>query len=148
MGTRSVIKFQEDGETICAIYQQFDGYIEGVGVTLHDFLKDFTIVNGLSDGQPERVANGMGCLAAQFIAEHKNGSGGFYMTHPDDNQEYNYLVNYNWEDEGEGWLMKPGPLQITVTSDYLDDPNPLFQGSVDEFGEFIDTYDDEEDEVA
>ena len=28
MGTRSVIKFQEDGNTLCAIYQQFDGYPE------------------------------------------------------------------------------------------------------------------------
>lgn len=146
MGTRSVIKFQEDGETICAIYQQFDGYIEGVGATLHDFLKDFTIVNGLSAGQPERVANGMGCLAAQFIAEHKGGSGGFYMTHPEDSQQYNYCVNYDWE--GEGWKMEPGPLQITVTSGYSEDPDPLFQGSVEEFGEFIDTYGDEEEEVA
>lgn len=142
MGTRSVIKFQEDGETICACYQQYDGYIEGVGATLYDFLKDFAVVNGLSLDQRGRVANGMGCLAAQFIAEQKDGAGGFYMTHPEDHQLYNYLVNSNWEDS------KPGALEITVISGYSEDPNPLFHGSLAEFGFFIDTYSDDEDEVA
>lgn len=143
MGTRSVIKFQEDGETICAIYQQFDGYVEGVGATLFEFLDDITIVNGLSVDQPERVANGVGCLAAQFIAQHKNGAGGFYMTHPDDSQQYNYTVNLSWE--GEGWKAKLGEPVITVTN-YED--GLLFSGSVMDFGIFIAGFNDEEDEVA
>ena len=142
MGTRSVIKFQEDGETICAIYQQFDGYIEGVGATLFEFLDEITIVNGLSLDQPERVANGVGCLAAQFIAQFKAGAGGFYMTHPSDSQEYNYIVNSCWE--GEGWKAKLGEPTITVIS--YDEV--LFSGSVMDFGLFIDSLNDVEDEVA
>lgn len=142
MGTRSVIKFQEDGETICAIYQQFDGYIEGVGATLFEFLDEITVVNGLSVDQPERVANGVGCLAAQFIAQFKVGAGGFYMTHPNDNQEYNYIVNSCWE--GEGWKAKLGEPTITVIS--YDEV--LFSGSVMDFGLFIDSLNDVEDEVA
>ena len=143
MGTRSVIKFQEDGETVCAIYQQFDGYPEGVGATLFEFLDDITIVNGLSVDQPKRVANGVGCLAAQFIAQHKNGAGGFYMTHPDDSQEYNYIVNYSWE--GEGWKAKLGEPVVTVTG---SDDGLLFSDNLAEFGLFIAGYNDEEDEVA
>ena len=141
MGTHSVIKFQEDGETICAIYQQYDGYPEGVGKELFEFLDNITIVNGLSVGQPERVANGVGCLAAQFVAEFKNGAGGFYMTQLDDEQEFNYIVNSCWEGD------KLGEPTITVTR-YDDDV--LFSGSINLFGVFIDTcgIDDDEDEVA
>lgn len=142
MGTRSVIKFQENGETLCAIYQQFDGYLEGVGATLFEFLDGITIVNGLSFGQPKRVANGVGCLAAQFIAEQKSGAGGFYMTHPSDSQEYDYYVNYCWE--GEGWEAKLGDPTITVIS-YGE---LLFSGSLMDFGLFIQSYNDVEDEVA
>ena len=34
----------------------------------------------------------MGCLAAQFIKEHKTDIGGLYMTNKDDSQEYDYEV--------------------------------------------------------
>jgi hypothetical protein len=139
MGTRSVIKFQEDGETFCAIYQQFDGYPEGVGRELFDFLDSITIVNGLSAGQPKIVANGMGCLAAQFIAEFKDGAGGFYMTHPDDTQEYDYIVNASWE--GEGWKAKLGEPTVTV----FDHGNEIFSGNVMDFGLFIASINDVED---
>jgi hypothetical protein len=130
MGTRSVIKFQESGETICAIYQQFDGYPDCVGRDLADFLTGMTIVNGISSGQPERIANGMGCLAAQFIAEQKNDAGGFYMTHIDDEQEYVYVVNSTWE--GEGFSATLSEPEITVYN-YGDN---IFTGNVNEFLNF------------
>lgn len=98
MGTRSTIHFQEDGETVATIYQQFDGYPDGVGLELANFLKGITIVNGIR-GSDKRLANGVGCLAAQFIADHKDGPGGLYITHPDDSQEYNYMVNYTTRDD-------------------------------------------------
>jgi hypothetical protein len=142
MGTRSVIKFQENNETICAIYQQFDGYPEGVGRELFFFLDDMTIVNGLSVDQPKRVANGIGCLAAQFVAQFKDGAGGFYMTPPDDTQEYDYIVNASWE--GEGWKAKLGEPTVTV----FENGNEIFSGSVMDFGLFIDSINDVEDEVA
>lgn len=142
MGTRSVIKFQEDGNTICAVYQQYDGYPTGVGKQLFDFLDGLAIVNGLSYDNPKRVANGLGCLAAQFIAEHKDGAGGFYMTHPEDHQQYNYFVNCKWI--GEGWNAKLSEPEISVIS--YDDTE--FQGSLADFGLFIDSYNDDEEEVA
>jgi hypothetical protein len=79
---------------VASIYQQFDGYIGGVGHDLANFLKDKTIVNGIGMDQSMATghANGMGCLAAQYIAQGKERIGGFYMTSPGDEQAYNYEV--------------------------------------------------------
>jgi hypothetical protein len=50
-----------------------DGYPDGHGQELADFLDGFKIVNGISteDRDFPKVANGMGCLAAQVIAHFK-----------------------------------------------------------------------------
>ncbi len=142
MGTRSIIKFQEDGNDICAIYQQFDGYPECVGNALFKFLDNISIVNGIRLGETKRVANGVGCLAAQFIAEHKNGAGGLYLTIPKDAcQQYNYNVNCKYVGEG---LDAVEDIEITV-SEYEDE---LFKGNLMNFGLFIDSYNDEENEVG
>jgi len=95
MGTRSVIKFYElvNNERIfyCAIYQQFDGYIEGVGEELKEFIKSSKLVNGFSECNTKEF-NGIGCLIAQFIKRFKQGVGGLYITTEVDYQEYNYYV--------------------------------------------------------
>ena len=58
---------EEPQETIVDIYHHWDGYPEGLGVTLASYLEDMKIVNGL--GRDDiKVANGLGCLAAQLIA--------------------------------------------------------------------------------
>lgn len=107
MGTRSTIKFisewvedtkeAHEGDVLVNIYQQYNGYIDGVGHTLAKFLKEFTMINGISGGQDVigKFANGMGCLAAQFILLNKERVGGLYVTDPDNSQEYNYLVYLN-----------------------------------------------------
>ena len=97
MGTRSTIKFYEtieSEEPLLSVYQQFDGYIDGVGHDLANFLKDVKMVNGFKSGQSMEngFANGMGCLCAQFVARFKSGIGGFYITDKNDNQEYDYEV--------------------------------------------------------
>jgi len=96
MGTRSTIKFYErwgkEDLFVCAIYQQYDGYIEGVGKELKDFCNSGVLVNGFSRNHNKRQFNGIGCLAAQFIAEFKKETGGLYMTTENDEQEYNYVV--------------------------------------------------------
>lgn len=108
MGTRSTIKFYEEGSKtpILSVYQQYDGYIDGVGHDLAKWLKNKKIVNG--------YANGMGCLAAQFVADHKTEIGGFYITNSKDEQEYNYKVTH-----------KKGDFVIEVNGDQ-------FKGSPDE----------------
>lgn len=98
MGTRSTVKFFDEynqDEPVCCIYQQYDGYINGVGHDLASFLKDVKVINGISgDAKLGTHANGMGCLAAQFIAKSKDRIGGFYMTTVHDTQEYDYEVRF------------------------------------------------------
>ena len=98
MGPRSTVKFYDEfekEEPILSVYQQFDGYIDGVGRDLANFLKDKKIIHGISNQTMEEgFANGMGCLAAQYVAEKKTEIGGFYLTTKDDEQEYNYEVRF------------------------------------------------------
>ena len=109
MGTRSLTHFIErqtepskdkrrkpivkDTE-IVVMYRQYDGYPSGHGIELAEFLADGEMVNGIGLGN-KKVFNGMGCLAAQVVAEFKSGPGGIYL-HPagttDCWEEYDYYV--------------------------------------------------------
>ena len=97
MGTRSTVKFYDREDCIMSVYQQYDGYIEGgVGENLGRWLSTKKILNGISNQTIEQgFANGIGCLAAQYIAEHKKEIGGLYMTSADDLQEFNYVIRHN-----------------------------------------------------
>ena len=52
MGTRSLTIVKESIDTSCediiVMYKQFDGYPEGMGVKLANFLKGYKIINGIS----------------------------------------------------------------------------------------------------
>ena len=70
---------------------------KGLGQELADFLCSGEIVNGFSQSET-RQFNGMGCLAAQLIANFKHTVGGFYIhavTDTDCGQEYEYHVYEN-----------------------------------------------------
>ena len=92
MGTRSLTRViprqkglsYNDGhnhveKSVVNIYRQYDGYPDGLGLELAEFLSDFTIVNGLSPNGARKVANGTGCLAAQLVAYLKDGPGNVYL---------------------------------------------------------------------
>ena len=115
MATRALINFvdREDGVTFSEhpgvdkihiqIYNHYDGYPSGLGVTLADYLQPFTVVNGLSSGQG-KVANGIGCLAAQTVQYLKEGPGNVYLQKPGkmDWEDYEYFI---WCKEGHGvWM--------------------------------------------
>ena len=97
MGTRS-LTYVYDGETpIMCMYRQFDGYPEGHGQELANFLNELTVGNGIPEyGDLFTFANGMGCLAAQMLVWFKKTPGGFYIHPIDFNQdcwqEYEYHV--------------------------------------------------------
>jgi len=97
MGTRSTVKFYhsfDDKEPVLSVYQQYDGYIDGVGHDLANFLKNKTVINGFGhETMKDGFANGMGCLAAQYVAENKTEIGGFYLTTKTDLQGYDYVVS-------------------------------------------------------
>ena len=100
MGTRSTVKFYSEynqKEPVLSVYEQYDGYIDGVGHKLANFLLSKKMINGISQGQDsleKGFANGMGCLAAQYVRENKKRTGGFYLTTSEDTQEYNYKVRF------------------------------------------------------
>ena len=94
MGTRSltrVIDRQEGlsfakghlaknvGKSYINMYKQYDGYKEGMGVDLAEFLLPFTVVNGMRLDEDRKIANGSGCLAAQIVTHFKTDAGGIYL---------------------------------------------------------------------
>lgn len=134
MGTRSLTYVFADAgngerEPIMCMYRQFDGYVSGHGAELAEFLNGFEIVNGYGEAKP-KLANGMGCLAAQLVAHFKVGTGGFYLEAPvlgrDHCQEYEYHVY-----ENKVMVFETG---YGIESPY--DNEPLFEGTFAEFAEF------------
>lgn len=98
MGTRSLTTFVETYKDnsgkkvkneIVTMYRQYDGYMEGHGKDLADFLAGGELVNGI--GMDDKVVfNGMGCLSAQVVAHFKDGSGGIYLQRANKNSGENY----------------------------------------------------------
>ena len=77
IGTRSITcVLDEQGNKIIEMYKQFDGYPEGLGKELQDFIASGTMVNGI--GSDTNVFNGISCFAAQLVAHLKDGPGGIY----------------------------------------------------------------------
>jgi hypothetical protein len=78
MGTRSLTIMAGRDAEIAVLYRHWDGYIEGHGRELAEFLAGFRVANGY--GRPDvKLANGMDCLAAQIVARFKAGTGDFYL---------------------------------------------------------------------
>jgi hypothetical protein len=116
MATRGIVRFtrREEGVTFSEypgvdkvhveIYNHYDSYPEVLGVYLAEFLEDFKVTNGLS-GDTSKVANGMGCLAAQLIAEMKDGPGSVYLQKPSEDTGWAEYVYYIWVVENKDiWI--------------------------------------------
>jgi hypothetical protein len=97
MGTRCLTRvYDERGAEIICLYRQFDGYPDGHGRELADFVERKTIVNGMT-GDERNIANGMGCLAAQIVAFFKQEPGNFYLYPPGEKdawEDYEYHVKF------------------------------------------------------
>ena len=124
MGTRSTITFIERvnaGDSIVAqVYQQYDGYLEGVGKTLAEWLMPKIMI---------------GDLAAQFVHDFKNGIGYLYLYSPDWDAEewcdYNYKVIQTVNHTGNA----DDVLTIVVTN--WNNEEPFFVGKPSELLEYI-----------
>ena len=76
MGTRSLTFVYNDNVRVMCMYRQFDGYPSGHGAELATFLGGFdAIVNGMQLNETRKIANGMGCLAAQLVSNFKVDAG-------------------------------------------------------------------------
>lgn len=103
MGTRSTVHFynasKETGKQkhIVSVYHQFDGYLSGVGQDLLDFIRKGERVNGMGrNSNLFEVFNGAYCMAAQYIAKHKDRAGGLYISSEEDRQGYDYMVYWDF----------------------------------------------------
>ena len=83
MATRSLTIVKESlslsTNELVVIYKQTDGYPEGMGMKLANFLEGYKIINGIPPNPDPKSANGMNCLAAQLVAELTNGIGKIYL---------------------------------------------------------------------
>jgi hypothetical protein len=126
MGTRSLTFVYDDNRKVLCMYRQFDGYPSGHGRELATFLNGFVdVVNGIRIGDTRKIANGMGCLAAQLVANFKVGVGGFYLyptSTKDAGQEYEYHVYTD---------------KVVVKETY-DGNKTIFTGTWAEFSKFCD----------
>jgi hypothetical protein len=107
MATRAIIRFatREKGVTfnehpevdkiLTQIYHHYDGYPEYLGVTLANYIRDIKVVNGLGGGD-DKVANGLGCLAAQVVAELKDVPGNVYLVKPSKDKGLEDYIYYIW----------------------------------------------------
>lgn len=129
MGTRSNTIFVSNRKQLVNVYRQCDGYLDGHGLELANFLNGLKLVNGLT-GEPD-VANSVPCLAAQFICKFKaeSGAGGIYIDAPTNtpDNDFTYIVS-----GGIGDDIEPLPLKIDV----FEYSTHIFSGSVAEFLEF------------
>ena len=114
MATRATISIarREEGvsfsekpsKTIVDIYHHYDGYPEGLGVTLASYLDGYRITNGLGRDN-EYIFNGLGCLAASLIAELKDGPGNIYIEDPNVPHTWIDYDYYVWGNDNKGiWI--------------------------------------------
>jgi len=89
-------------KSVVNMYRQYDGYPQGHGLELAEFLSDFTIVNGLgADSYRGKIANGSSCLAAQLVQHFKDGPGNVYLEALDDGDHWEEYIYTLFPKEGE-----------------------------------------------
>jgi hypothetical protein len=150
MGTRSLTRVfntykdeknnKQVKQQLVNMYRQYDGYPEGHGTELADFLKSGKVVNGIgSTNETERLFNGAGCLAAQMIAHFKDGAGGFYIepiTAKNCGQEYEYEIIVDFDTiELTMKCIEVG--YIDSKGNYKRGKRVLFEGKPADFEQFV-----------
>lgn len=141
MGTRSLTIVNDGKRHVMTVYRQFDGNPEGHGKDLAALLGKIKVINGLGGGDRERmgkVANGMGCLAAQLVARLKDCVGNVYVEGRWSKKDwkgtaYQYIINKGDGDDG-GY----GPWDITVTV-MESGKKVLFKGDGPAFAAWVDS---------
>jgi len=139
MGTRSLTIFEDNhsGQEIVVMYRQFDGYPEGHGTELANFLLGMKVTNGI--GGP-LTANGMGCLAAQVVShfKHEHGIGNIYL-YPAETRDV-------WEEYTYDLRSENGVIQMCCREHRRGEYNTLFEGTPEQYIHWITNDRNEEEE--
>lgn len=119
MGTRALIRINFNG-TSWNLYKHYDGYIEGLGKEVAQFLEPMEIVNGVSsDAGFGIAANGAGDGVLQLICHLKsldgNQVGNLYAesstaTLEDSWCEYEYVISFKSD-----YNLMPGEPAVTIS---------------------------------
>ena len=146
MGTRSKTSFIEKignkRKHLVSVYQQYDGYIEGVGHDLAKYILSKKIINGFSLGQTmeKGYCNGFPCLIAQFIKDFKTDVGGLYIVDEEDTQEYNYNIIFDSDlyfNRGDTMLVDDLNTDRYFEVEVIDWNNEIiFKGTLEELLQF------------
>ena len=147
MGTRctTVVTQQWDSggeasgvEHLATIFRHWDGYLDGHGQWLADFLKDAVVTNGKIDGK--KNFNGPGRLASGIVhALVEDGHDPDLMSKGTIcGQEYEYHINVKFGDTGGELSIKviDGPMTMFGAGGE-ECTNVAFEGTVKEFATYI-----------
>jgi hypothetical protein len=144
MGTRSLTTFiqtykDESGkqkkEEIITMYRQYDGYPEGHGLDLAQFLAQGKLVDGF--GLDDTIVfNGMGCLTAQVVAHFKDGAGGIYLQRANRNSGECYRYHVIGDFDTEELTIKILEVGYMKGDKYINKTRTLFEGTPQEMLEF------------
>lgn len=98
MPTDSTVKFYNSkNKIILSVYRQYDG--DDIGNELAEWLLKKKVIGNVGyHTMEDGFANGIECLAAQYVAQHKTQIGSFYLTTKNDKQQYNYEVRIIGDD--------------------------------------------------
>jgi hypothetical protein len=119
--------FEENEKTpFVVMYRQYDGYLDGHGQELVDFLQPRKLINGIERETSAKAANGMGCLAAQAVSYFKGDKIGDIYLHGYDPK---YYEDYTYEVRPG----KKGGYDVRV----LEWNKEIFSGTVDQLDKFI-----------
>lgn len=147
MSTRSITTVrskwtgEKDWETHANIYRHHDGYLEGQGAWLFEFLNGLKIINGIPGNPPPRYANGPGRLAAQLVAALQDDDHSpdlLASENPNAGQEYHYRIDVEFGPNG-------GTIKVAVFNGPMTFfgsggeacTNLIFEGTVEEYGQFL-----------
>lgn len=146
MGTRSKTSFIEKigdkRKHLVSVYQQYDGYVEGVGYEIANYILSKKIVNGIS-GDTKDKANGFGCLIAQFIRDFKTDVGGLYIVDEQATQEYNYNIIFDSDLYFNGDFFTDKNTNDYFEIEVIDwNEQVIFKGTLKELLEFKESFDE------
>lgn len=149
MATRSITTVRnrwnskDEWETLAVIYCHWDGYPSVQGACIYKLLDDMEVINGIPGNPPPKFANGAGRLASQLVTHlQKEGRDPDLMSKlQDSGQEFQYQIDVD-ADLSIKVTVFNGPMTLFgAGGDECN--NEIFSGTVEEFGEFLETEGDE-----
>lgn len=115
MGTRSITHIKQipslGGEVVCSFYRHSDGYPEGHGKEMADFLSGKRVVNGVgSEFDKSSVFNRSGKMAVKLMAALGDSAEVIPTGHSNYGEEYVYTL----------WVYASGEVAIDVSCVHSD----------------------------